>query len=69
MLATSTVIIVNLIGLWFAKIEHFNGEFYVLMYINNTTNLVEFVHIDTKSSDAITRKFENAWLTHYPRPA
>ncbi len=60
---------INLIGLWTAKTEHFNGEFYVLTSIDTTTNLVELVCIDTKSSDDISRKFENTWLARYPRPA
>ncbi len=60
---------INLIGLWTAKTEHFNGEFYVLTSIDTTTNLVELVCIDTKSSDDIARKFENTWLARYPRPA
>ncbi len=58
---------VNLIGLWTAKADHFNGEFYALTYIDTFTNLVELVCIDTKSSDAIARKFENTWLAKYPR--
>ncbi len=53
---------VDLIGLWTAKTEHFNGEFYALTCIDTTTNLVELARIDTKSSDAIARKFENTWL-------
>ena len=53
---------VDLIGPWTAKTEHFNGEFYALTCIDTTTNLVELTRIDTKSSDAIVRKFENTWL-------
>ncbi len=60
---------VDLIGLWTAKTEHFNGEFYALTCIDTTTNFVELTGIDTKSSDAIARKFENTWLARYPRPA
>ncbi len=56
---------VDLIGPW---TEHFNGEFYALTCIDTTTNLVELTCIDTKSSDAIARKFENTWLAQYPRP-
>ena len=51
------VVAVDLIGLWTAKTEPFNGKFYALMCI------------DTKPSDAIARKFENTWLAQYPRPA
>ncbi len=57
-----TSLAVDLIGLWTAKTEHFDGEFYALTCIDTTTNLVELTHIDTKSSDAIARKFENTWL-------
>ncbi len=53
---------VDLIGLWSAKTDHFNGEFYALMRIDTITNLVELTRIDTKSSDAIARKFKNTWL-------
>ncbi len=46
---------VDLMGLWTAKAEHFNGEFYALTCIDTTNNLVELTCIDTKSSDAIAR--------------
>ncbi len=59
---------VDLIGPWSAKTEHFNGELYALICIDTTTNLVELVCTDTKSSDAIARKFKNTWLAHYPSP-
>ncbi len=44
---------VDLIGLWSAKTEYFDSVFYALMYIDTTTNLVELVHIDIKSSETI----------------
>ncbi len=53
---------INLIGPWTAKIDHFNGEFYALTCIDTTTNIVELTCNNTKSSDAIARKFENTWL-------
>ncbi len=53
---------VDLIGPWNAKTEHFNGEFYVLTFIDTTTNLVELTCIDTKLSDSIARKFKNTCL-------
>ncbi len=56
----------DLIGLWSARKEHFNGDFYALTCIETTTNLVELACIETKSSDAIAMKFENTWLAHYP---
>ncbi len=56
---------INLIGPWTAKTGHFNGEFYALTCIDTTTNLVEVDCINTKSSDAIARKFENTWLAQY----
>ena len=59
---------VDLIVPWSSKTEHFNGEFYALTCIDTSTNLVELTRIDTKSSDAIARKFENTWLARYPRP-
>ncbi len=59
---------IDLIGLQSAKAEHFNGEFYTSTCIDTTNNLVEQIHIDTKSSDAIAKKFEQIWLAWYPRP-
>ncbi len=60
---------INLIGPWTAKTDHFNGEFSALTCIDTTTNLVERVCTDTKSSDGIARKFENTWLAQYQRLA
>ncbi len=48
----------DLIGPCSAKTELFNGEFYALSCIDTTTNLVELVCIDIKSSDVIASKFE-----------
>ncbi len=45
-----------------------NGEFYALTCIDTTTNLVELTCSDTKSSDAIARKFEQTWLAWNLRP-
>ncbi len=54
---------VDLIGPWSAKTENFSSEFFVLTCIYTTTNLVELICIDTKSSDAIARKFKQPdWL-------
>ncbi len=49
----------DLIGPWSARTKHFNGEIYALACIDTTTNLAKIACIDTKSSDAIARKFEN----------
>ncbi len=62
-------VVIDLIGPWTAKTDHFNGEFYALTCIDTITNLVELTCIDTKSSDAIARKFENTLLAPYPRLA
>ncbi len=53
---------VDLIVLWTAKTDHFDGELYALTCIDTINNLVELVCIDTKSSDVIARKFESTWL-------
>ncbi len=58
---------VNLIGPWTAKTDHFNGEFYALKCIDTTTNLVELACIDTKSSDAIARKFKKHLVGSIPK--
>ncbi len=55
---------IDLIGPHSAKTEHFSGNFmhwHALTCIGTTTNLVQYVYIDTKSSDAF-RKFEQTWL-------
>ncbi len=55
-------IAVNLIGQWTAKTDQFNCDFYALTCIDTTTNVVELTCIETKSSDASARKFENTCL-------
>ncbi len=52
----------DLIQPWSAKCE-----FYDLICIDTATNLVELICIDTKSSDTIARKFEQTWISQYPR--
>ncbi len=41
-----------------AKTEHFNGEIYTLTCIETTTNIVQFVCIDSKISDDLVQKFK-----------
>ncbi len=44
------------------KTYHFNGKFYAQTCIDTTTNLVELVCVDIKSSDAIPKIFQHTWL-------
>ncbi len=46
---------VGLIGPCSAKLEHFQGKVYALICIDTTTNLVELVCTDSKSSSAIDK--------------
>jgi hypothetical protein len=38
------------------------------MVINLVTNLVEIVHVNSKTTAAITAHFVNTWLACYPKP-
>ena len=43
-------------------------EFNALTCIDPVTNLTELIRIDRKSSAHIGAKFEQQWLSRYPRP-
>ncbi len=66
---------VDLIGPWKVKLNTMpNGqetsiEFNALTCIDPVTNLTELIRIDGKSSAHIGAKFEQQWLSRYPRPA
>ena len=59
---------VDLIGPWKIKVRGRIYEFNALTAIDPVTNLVELKRISRKTSDEITRKFSQCWLSRYPWP-
>ena len=59
---------VDLIGPWEVKIGNKNCVFKALTIIDPVTNLTELVRIDDKTSQEISKKFSQTWLTRYPWP-
>ncbi len=59
---------VDLIGPWSFKAGNVTYEFFALTMIDPFTTLSEIVRIDNKDSRYIAYKFENEWLSRYPRP-
>eukprot|EP00978_Attheya_sp_CCMP212_P034047 scaffold140721_cov55-Attheya_sp.AAC.3 len=67
---------VDLIGPWKIKLGHLpvvnEGEAYVtfnaLTCIDPVSNLMELILIDGKTAARIGAKFEQGWLSRYPRP-
>ncbi len=59
---------VDLIGPWTTSTPHGSVDFFALTCIDTTTNLVELTQVFEKSSDHITTRFEQTWLSRYPRP-
>ena len=60
---------VDLIGPWMATVNERELEFKALTIMDTTTNLLEIVRIDNKTSRNITQMFTNNWLARYPWPA
>ena len=57
---------VDLIGPWTVKIRgKTTQKVFALIIIDTTSNLVELVQIDNKSSENIARSFYNTWLARY----
>lgn len=59
---------VDLIGPWVIKIHGIEYEFLALTAVDPTTTLAEIIRIDSKTSAHVAMKFENEWLSRYPRP-
>jgi len=59
---------VDLVGPWKIKVEGMELEYHALTVIDNDTNLTEAVRIRDKTSKHIASKFEDTWLSRYPRP-
>jgi hypothetical protein len=55
-------------GPWTLAVGDRTEKFSALMIIDLDTNLVEIVHVNSKTTAAVTAHFVNAWLAHYPKP-
>ena len=59
---------VDLIGPWKVEVCGRRYEFIALTFIDPVSNLVELTRINNATSEEITRKFAQFWLTRYPWP-
>ena len=59
---------VDLIGPWKLNVLGREIKFNALTCIDPVTNLVEICCVNNKTSAHITNKFENLWLSRYPKP-
>ena len=59
---------VDLIGPWKIKVRGREYEFSALTCIDTVTNLVELVRINNKSSEEVSKRFAQNWLSRYPWP-
>ena len=60
---------VDLIGPW--KVQTRTGriyEFIALTSIDRVTGLAELIRVENKTSEHIADKFDESWLSRYPRP-
>ncbi|KAL7568790.1 hypothetical protein ACA910_007210 [Epithemia clementina (nom. ined.)] len=58
----------NLIGPWRLPVQNHTYTFHALTMIDTVTNFPEVTWIDNKSTAPVGQKFENEWLSRYPRP-
>ena len=58
----------DLIGPWKIRVQGIEIEFNALTCIDPVTNLVELTRINNKTSAHVATKFEQVWLSRYPRP-
>ena len=59
---------IDLIGPWTFTVNGATYTFCALTMIDTVTNYCELVRIDNKSAAHVGQKFENEWLSRYPRP-
>jgi hypothetical protein len=59
---------VDLIGPWTVQVRGRPHEFDALTCIDTVTNLVELIRVDDKTSDTISKRFAQCWLSRYPWP-
>jgi len=60
---------VDLIGPWKVKVGNTDLVFYALTILDQVSTLAELTRIDRRDSDHVAWKFEQAWLSRYPRPS
>jgi transposase InsO family protein len=59
---------VDSIGPWKLKVHNQEVEFKALTIIDQVTNLVELVRLDNGTAAEAALKFNNTWLSRYPKP-
>jgi len=59
---------VDLIGPWIVQVHGRPHEFDALTCIDTVTNLVELIRVDDKTSETISRRYAQCWLSRYPWP-
>ena len=59
---------INLIGPWTFTVNGAQYTFRALTMIETVTNYCKLIQIDNKSVAHVGQKFENEWLSQYPRP-
>ena len=59
---------IDLIGPWTFTIHSAQYTFRALTMIDTVMNYCELIRIDNKSAAHVGQKFENEWLSRYPRP-
>jgi Integrase zinc binding domain len=59
---------VDMIGPWTLEVSDRKEKFSALTIIDLVTNLVETVHVNSKTTAAITAHFVSTWLACYPKP-
>jgi transposase InsO family protein len=62
---------VDLIGPWYVSTSGRSGksyEFYALTAIDRATGFPDGIMIKRKTSENVARKFDEVWLSRYPRP-
>ena len=62
---------VDLIGPWYVSTSGRSGksyEFYALTAINRATGFPDGIMIKRKTSENVARKYDEVWLSRYPRP-
>ena len=61
-------VVVDLISPWEIQVKGKPYEFNALTYIDTVTKLVELIRIDHKTSQHITGKFAQNWMSRYLWP-
>jgi transposase InsO family protein len=59
---------VDLIGPWAIQVGNESYSISALTIIDTVTTMAELIRIDNKTSQQAMMKFENEWLSRYPRP-